>query len=241
MSHLKIEFMAKCYIRVSPVQKLTGVTQFSPYLLEFLQVGVALPGGGSRTLRKMRSLPAPLFPRFSFLRGCRHLPTCFVLFCSFLATGCSLSYVNAPSKIFADTGNYLIVARPDGGSFSSCSITPTLPDGMHIDERTCNIAGTPDLISPPRTYTVVAQDALGPSSTNVSFEVTCPTIRYGGSPFMLTRLYDKLVAPVTTADGRNPDITACEVSSTLPKGLHFNTQTCEIEGPHFGQMLLLHG
>ena len=192
-------------------------------------------------LRKMRSLLAPLVPRFSFLRGCRHLPTCFVLFCSFLATGCSLSYVNAPSKIFADTGNYLIVARPDGGSFSSCSITPNLPDGMHIDERTCNIAGTPDLISPPITYTVVAQNALGSSSTNVSFEVTCPTIHYGGSPFMLTRLYDKLVAPVTTVDERNPDMTACKVSSTLPKGLHFNTQTCEIEGPHFRQMLLLHG
>ena len=57
-----------------------------------------------------------------------------------------------------------------GGAISSCSSSPTLPNGLTLSVA-CDIAGTPTSTSSATSYTVTAVNSAGSSSATISIRV----------------------------------------------------------------------
>ena len=57
-----------------------------------------------------------------------------------------------------------------GGAITSCTVAPTLPAGLSIDNVTCTISGTPTEVKVPTLYTVTAKDAKD-NTGNTSFSL----------------------------------------------------------------------
>jgi LmbE family N-acetylglucosaminyl deacetylase len=52
-----------------------------------------------------------------------------------------------------------------GGTIASCTVVPTLPTGLSIDNTTCVISGTPTEVKAITAYTVIAANATGQTDT----------------------------------------------------------------------------
>jgi hypothetical protein len=59
----------------------------------------------------------------------------------------------------------------DGGSFSTCSLTGTLPSGLSFDSTTCKITGTPSVSQAATTYTVTVNNPDGSNTESFSLTV----------------------------------------------------------------------
>jgi hypothetical protein len=57
-----------------------------------------------------------------------------------------------------------------GGDVTSCTISPSLPSGLEIDDK-CNISGTPTVLTNPTTYTVEGSNSAGSSISTIKLEV----------------------------------------------------------------------
>jgi hypothetical protein len=139
-----------------------------------------------------------------------------------------------------------------GGVPSSCTVSPSLPTGLVIDNTTCNITGTPTAVQPaPVTYTVTfyngANEATKDTDTftiQIDWPMNKPvSMVFPSSPYVVEAGIDVTVA---TADhalitptivlggvnlvGASDAITACSSSPSLPTGLNLDPATCQITG-----------
>ena len=124
----------------------------------------------------------------------------------------------------------------DGGTPTTCSITPTLPAGLSINPNTCVVSGTPTALSSNATYTITGANEAGTTITrfdlSVNAQIVAPSaFSYAGTPYSLTIGNSAGITP--TLSGGQP--TSCTVkiganSTTLPGGLSINPSTCEISG-----------
>lgn len=83
---------------------------------------------------------------------------------------------SAQSYVEATTITTLSFTNSGGGSISSCSASPTLPDGLSItvssNSSTCEISGTATTPQAASDYTVTATNATGNNTATVSITVT---------------------------------------------------------------------
>jgi hypothetical protein len=169
----------------------------------------------------------------------------------------SLAIVTAPTSLsYSDasntTANVLLLTKDvsigtkgdaviAGGTPSNCSVNPSLPTGLVIDNSTCDITGTPTAIQSATPYTISASNAANSVSPltrsitiTVDWSVQKPvSLSYAASPYSIgTGLLMTSITPTLVLGGasNNDPLSNCSASPTLPTGLSINTSTCVISG-----------
>ena len=103
-------------------------------------------------------------------------------------------------------------------SGATCSISPSLPFGLSLNQGTCTISGTPTSHGFNTTYNVTATSSTGVSKSG-EFKLwitqVAPSIAYTGSPFTLT--VDTAISSITPTN--SGDSAFWSVSPSLPPGL----------------------
>ena len=101
---------------------------------------------------------------------------------------------------------------------ATCSITPSLPNGLTLNQGTCTISGTPTSHGFNTTYNVTATSSTGVSKSgefNLWITQVAPSITYTGSPFTFTvGTAISSITPTNTGDSA-----FWSVSPSLPSGL----------------------
>jgi predicted RNase H-related nuclease YkuK (DUF458 family) len=136
-----------------------------------------------------------------------------------------------------------------GGVPSSCTVSPSLPTGLVIDNATCNITGTPLVVQlTPVSYTATffngANDSTKATSTftiQIDWPMKKPvSMIYPSSPYVIeaginvatVTADNAAITPNITLGGANANdaITTCVSNPTLPTGLTLDQVTCQITG-----------
>lgn len=114
-----------------------------------------------------------------------------------------------------------------GGTPSSCTPSIALPTGLSMS-ATCNITGTPTVLTAGWSATVTATNSTGSGTTALTINVVDvpPTIAYSGSPYSFGAGFAISSKTPTNSGGA---ITGCSSSPTLPTGLSLSS-TCVISG-----------
>ena len=142
----------------------------------------------------------------------------------------SLSY--SPNFLELTKGTSMTPATPTnlGGTVTSWSISPSLPNGLSFDTVNGTISGTPGATSSLTTYTITGTNSGGSGTTTVTIIINdaAPSgINYNQTTFILTK--DVTISSVTpTYTGGIPN--SWSISPVLPTGLSFNTSSGEIGG-----------
>lgn len=87
------------------------------------------------------------------------------------ATSAGLSYSGSP---FSFPQNIAVtpITPAGGGTFTSCTVSPSLPVGLSLNSTTCAISGTPTVWQAPTGYTVSAANSSGNAATTISISVS---------------------------------------------------------------------
>ncbi len=114
------------------------------------------------------------------------------------------------------------------GTITSCTASPSLPNGILLDNTNCSLSGTPLTAKPLTTYIITASNAYG--STTATLYITVNPIAlsgfsYAGNPFSMTQ--SLTIAGLTPTITGTP--TSCSSLPTLPAGLSIST-SCVISG-----------
>ncbi|MBK8599405.1 MAG: putative Ig domain-containing protein [Flavobacterium sp.] len=140
----------------------------------------------------------------------------------------TLSY-NSPNVY--TIGNAISNLNPtiSGGTVTSYSITPALPNGLSFNTATGRISGTPTAISSSATYTVTATNSGGSTSFGVVITVNdvAPSSLSYNSPNVYT-IGNAISNLNPTISGGA--VTSYSITPTLPSGLSFNIATGRISG-----------
>jgi len=114
-------------------------------------------------------------------------------------------------------------------SGATCSISPSLPNGLVLNQGTCTISGTPTISGTNTTYNVTATSSTGVSKTgefNLWVTMIAPNIAYSGSPFT----FNKDVAISSITPSNSGDSATWSASPSLPSGLNIDSSTGVISG-----------
>ena len=117
-----------------------------------------------------------------------------------------------------------------GGTVTSWTITPNLPNGLSINAVNGTISGTPQSVSTAITYTITAANSGGSATVSITIlinDAPPSSINYSPSSSVLTK--GTTMGNVTpTYSGGTP--TSWAITPNLPTGLSFNTSSGEIGG-----------
>ena len=126
-----------------------------------------------------------------------------------------------------------------GGALTGCTVSPTLPTGLEVSRSTgnasCQITGTPRVVSSQTTYTVTATNATGADTTPATVAITVAPARpdLANAPAASLTAGTRASTILFTNNGGGA-LTGCTVSPTLPTGLNVSRSTgnasCEIIG-----------
>ncbi len=137
----------------------------------------------------------------------------------------------SPSSRVFEKGTLVAAFSPGsvGGPISSCAISPALPAGLTFNASTCEISGTPTVVSAVQSYTVTATNTGGPGQTSLVIEVRDlpPVIDYPATPLVYQQGQGVNVAAPANTGGA---IVQCSVTPDLPVGFTLNPTTCAITG-----------
>ncbi|MDP6188282.1 MAG: putative Ig domain-containing protein, partial [Candidatus Poseidoniaceae archaeon] len=112
---------------------------------------------------------------------------------------------------------------------ATCSISPSLPNGLTLNQGTCTISGTPTISGTNTTYNVTATSSTGASKSgefNLWVTMIAPSIAYSGSPYT----FNKDVAISSITPSNSGDSALWSVSPSLPSGLNIDGSTGVISG-----------
>lgn len=115
-----------------------------------------------------------------------------------------------------------------GGAVVSYNISPALPGGLSIDESTGTISGTATVSSSATDYTITAQNTGGSATVVINIRVinAKPDINYTSPNIFIKGVIIDNLQPISTGG----DEITYSISSELPNGLSFDTQTGIISG-----------
>ena len=138
----------------------------------------------------------------------------------------------SPSSLTLTKGSAMSTLTPSssGGTVTSWSISPSLPNGLTFNTSTGVISGTPTVVSSSNNYTVSATNLGGTGTATVTIQVNDVSpysIVYTGSPFTLTK--GTAMTTVTPSAGGGT-VVSWSISPTLPAGLLFSSSTGAISG-----------
>jgi hypothetical protein len=121
-----------------------------------------------------------------------------------------------------------ITATNAGGLINSCTVSPPLPAGLSISSATCQVSGTPTVISASTLYTFTATNGAGSTTAQLTLTVDdiVPAIHYSGSPYVFANLAS--ISAVSPANSGGP-IVSCTSSPSLPAALSISS-SCVISG-----------
>ncbi|MDA8610547.1 putative Ig domain-containing protein, partial [Euryarchaeota archaeon] len=114
-------------------------------------------------------------------------------------------------------------------SGATCSISPSLPNGLTLNQGTCTISGTPTISGTNTTYNVTATSSTGASKSgefNLWVTMIAPSIAYSGSPFTFNQ--DVAISSITPSN--SGDSATWSISPSLPNGLNIDSSTGVISG-----------
>ena len=120
-----------------------------------------------------------------------------------------------------------------GASITTCSITPSLPTGLSINQSTCVISGTPTVTLASTTFTITPQNSAGngaSTTVNLSVAPNTPVLSYSGSSGTSGQWDVPMSITPTTLNNRGSSVTGCSITPALPTGLTINANTCVISG-----------
>jgi hypothetical protein len=139
-----------------------------------------------------------------------------------------ISFTPPTRTLVRNTASPAITAANSGGIINSCTVAPSLPTGLSVSPTTCQVTGTPTVISSSTVYTFSATNAAGTGTGQLTLTVEdiTPAITYTGSPYVFPNL--AAISPVTPNNTGGP-ITSCTVSPALPAALSLSS-TCVITG-----------
>ncbi|CAC9477778.1 hypothetical protein, partial [uncultured Gammaproteobacteria bacterium] len=117
-----------------------------------------------------------------------------------------------------------------GGAIASCTVAPTLPAGLSIDNATCTISGVPTEVRALSVYTVTAKNATDDDSANFSLTVNAlaPNLANATGADQIA-IIGFAITDITFSNSGNA-IASCTVAPTLPAGLSIDSTTCAISG-----------
>lgn len=117
-----------------------------------------------------------------------------------------------------------------GGAITGCTVSPALPAGLTLSGTTCEVRGTPTVVSAATAYSITASNEVGEAaakSVTIRVNNVVPNITYASEK--LTFIVGTLSAyPVTKNTGGA--VTSCSISPALPSGLTLNSSNCTISG-----------
>ncbi|HEX9981561.1 MAG TPA: putative Ig domain-containing protein [Flavobacterium sp.] len=114
------------------------------------------------------------------------------------------------------------------GNVAHYSISPSLPDGLQINNATGIISGTPTEISTTSTYTVTATNSGG--STSFQVVITVNAVSPGALTYNSPNVFTVGSAIVALSPSISGTVTGYSVSPALPAGLTLNPTTGVISG-----------
>ncbi|MBS7787515.1 CotH kinase family protein, partial [Flavobacterium sp. CYK-55] len=140
----------------------------------------------------------------------------------------NLSYPT-PNIFTKNTAISNLTPTVSGGSVTSYSIAPALPNGLNLNISTGVISGTPAQISSITTYTITAANAFG--STTFDLQITVKDIAPSALSYNSPNIFTKDV----TIGNLNPTVSGGAVvqyvvSPALPAGLSIDATTGIISG-----------
>lgn len=136
------------------------------------------------------------------------------------------------NEIVLHRGEAMTPLLPLGPVASSGYVTvfPELPNGIHLDDASGMLSGTPTAPWPETTYRFRATSSHGESETTLTISVLDPAptnFRYAVNPAVYTL---GVPAPVNAPQMRSGSATSFTVSPALPAGLSLNPSTGTIRG-----------
>lgn len=148
----------------------------------------------------------------------------------------TLSYAGANGIVAVDEELFVMptMIESNGSPITSCTSSPTLPDGLTINNTTCVIFGIPTTTLTPTVFTITAKNTSGFSvGAPVTLEVTAgkPILSYFGSRAFPGYKNSYLTGrPAEFSDNGSP-LTSCVVTDgVLPAWATINQTNCEING-----------
>jgi len=135
------------------------------------------------------------------------------------------------SDVIAINGTAItdIVFSNTGGAISSCSVTPSLPIGLHVEANsdTCKITGIPTAETAQSTYTITGTNATGNDTATVNITVNpkAPIVVNASAVVAVNGIAITDISFTNTGGA----IDSCTVLPALPTGLSI-ANDCTISG-----------
>lgn len=120
----------------------------------------------------------------------------------------------------------------EGGEVASFSVSPALPQGLHLDATTGALAGKPIATQSAQTYTITATNNSGSTTTTLEITITASLVapsNLSSNVQNLVLVNGQLMNVVRTTVEGGP-VTSYSISPALPTGLYFDTTRGEISG-----------
>lgn len=147
-----------------------------------------------------------------------------------LDTAPSVAYSTQAYSFNLNAASTSGVPTNNGGAINSCTATPALPSGLSISPTTCEISGTPTVLSAATDYIVAYSNATGNGISrvvNITVANVVPSISYSSANY---NFYVNGVSATGVPTNIGGEITNCIASPALPAGLNLSSTTCAISG-----------
>jgi hypothetical protein len=140
----------------------------------------------------------------------------------------------SPSDIVGEVNTAISTLSPTnvGGTATSWSISPALPDGLSISSGTGRINGTPTSTSASATYTITASNTTGSDTATITVlvnaaAVALPSITYSAGT--VSASVGSAITPLTVTNTGGA-VASWAISPAPPSGLTFELSSGTISG-----------
>lgn len=119
------------------------------------------------------------------------------------------------------------------GTYTSCTISPSLPSGLTFNTSDCSISGTPTASMVSTGYQITITDGSYTASTELSISINSTTGTTASPSFFYssgsyTFQVNSVIATITPTS--TDSITGCSSTPALPAGLNLSNSDCSISG-----------